>query len=73
MTANDMPPADSAGKPIVIEQHGRAITNSRDVAGCFGKPHKNVIRDIRALIKKRPDLYRLKFEPVELPDDKGEF
>lgn len=47
----------------VIE--GRPVTSSRIVADYFGKIHKNVMRDIAALIEKMPALRGLNFELTE--------
>lgn len=55
----------------VIED--RPVTSSHIVADCFGKLHKNVMRDIRSLIEQNPEFdNQLNFEPVEYVDAKGE-
>ena len=42
----------------------KAVTDSLTIAKCFGKPHKNVLRDIEAL--EIPDNWRgLNFEPTQ--------
>ena len=48
--------------PVVQDVNGRPMTTSFQVARYFGKEHKNVLRDIDNLIKKRPDLGVLNFE-----------
>ena len=37
--------------PVVFERSGEVRTTSRDVAELFGKEHRNVLRDIDALLK----------------------
>jgi Rha family phage regulatory protein len=78
---NDMPQANGqfnghddreTSLPVVFEDHGKVFANSRDVATYFKKDHKHVLRDIRKLISRRPDLNRSKFGLVEHPDEKGE-
>lgn len=44
-------------------RNGTAYASSRDVAAFFGKQHKNVVRDIRALIEDAPSC-ALNFEPT---------
>ena len=64
--------------PMITERDGIPVTTSRAVAEQFGKQHKNVIRDIenlRATLDETEDgkaFNRLNFEPVTLPDAKGE-
>lgn len=48
----------------------KVFTNSLQIAEVFGKEHKNIIRDIKAL--PRDEFNRLNFEPVEYKDTKGE-
>lgn len=54
-------------------QDGHAVTTSRNIAEVFGKEHKNVIRDIRAIIDGNPDkeFGRLNFEPTSYKDQWG--
>ena len=60
-------------KPAVVVLHAKAITTSASVAEYFNKDHKNVIRDIRALMSElSADFNALNFEPVEYRDEKGE-
>lgn len=74
MTDSNVPPTSEEGKgePVVFADGMIARANSLDVAAFFGKDHKNVLRDIRKLIGRRPELNRLKFALVERPDAKGE-
>lgn len=64
--------------PMITERDGKPVTTSRAVAEQFGKQHKNVIRDIenlRATLDETENgkaFNRLNFEPVTLPDAKGE-
>ena len=60
-----------AGKPIVVANHGRAITNSRNVADCFEKRHGNVVRNIKNLLTAMPPASQLTFELAEYMDDQG--
>ncbi|WP_429565777.1 Rha family transcriptional regulator [Paraburkholderia sp. MM6662-R1] len=49
------------------------VTDTRIVAAHFGKLHKNVLRDVAALLRDcPPEFGRLNFEPVEYRDAKGE-
>ncbi|CAO3451101.1 Phage antirepressor protein [Azospirillum argentinense] len=59
-------------EPVVFVDGGSVRTNSLDVSSYFRKDHKNVLRDVRKLIGRRPELNRLKFALVERPDAKGE-
>ena len=52
-TATDEP--SLALDPVVFERGGVIYANSQDVAAFFGKDHKHVLRDVRALIELRPD------------------
>lgn len=49
---------------------GRATTTSLQVAERFGKLHKNVMRDIKAL-ECSPEFYKLNFEPIQIDVDLG--
>jgi Rha family phage regulatory protein len=50
-----------------------ALVNSRDVGEKFEKDHKNVLRDIRAILATGSDLSRLNwFRDATYVDDKGE-
>lgn len=42
--------------PVVFNRDGEVRTTSRDVADLFGKEHRNVLRDIDALIAAEPSL-----------------
>lgn len=59
-------------QPVVAIKDGRTICDSRDVAAFFGKNHKDVLRDIRNLIVKEPDLERRNFAPFKIKDLTGE-
>ena len=48
--------------PVVEQIDGKAWTTSYEVARCFGKLHKNVIRDIESIVQKKPQLRGLNFE-----------
>lgn len=48
--------------PVVEQIDGKVWTTSYDVARCFGKLHKNVIRDIESIVQKKPQLRGLNFE-----------
>ncbi|MGQ3672298.1 Rha family transcriptional regulator [Xanthobacter sp. TB0136] len=55
-------PADPKVIPVVMTgTDGKPVANSRDVAAHFGKQHKNVLRDIEAMITDDPAC-RLNFE-----------
>lgn len=41
---------------MVFAKDGEVFANSRDVAEFFGKRHDAVLRDIRSLVAKEPDL-----------------
>lgn len=64
--------------PMITERDGIPVTTSRAVAEQFGKQHKNVIQAIeglRATLDETEDgraFNRLNFQPVTLPDGKGE-
>lgn len=64
--------------PMITERDGIPVTTSRAVAEQFGKQHKNVIQSIdglRATLDETEDgreFNRLNFQPVTLPDAKGE-
>lgn len=73
MTSESMGPnGQECNMPVVFEDHGKVFANSRDVATYFKKSHHHVLRDVRKLIARRPDLNRTKFGLVEHPDEKGE-
>jgi Rha family phage regulatory protein len=71
MTINDMDSADTAGKPIVFQQNGRIFAGSRDVAACFDKPHKSVLRAIWHILAVKPQLGRHNFVPSEWVNEQG--
>lgn len=58
---------------LVWDKDGQAVTSSRNVAAVFGKEHKNVIRDIRAVLDDNPDkdFGRLNFELTSFKDKFG--
>lgn len=51
--------------PTVYAKNGAVYASSRDVAAFFGKQHKNVLRDIEALIEDAPSC-ALNFELTSL-------
>lgn len=53
--------------PVVRVEKGVVHTTSKDVAAYFGKEHKNVLRDVDALILHRSDLSGAMFVEVEEP------
>lgn len=55
-------PIDASRQPVVFARDGEVFASSRDVAAYFGKEHRNVLRDIDALIKTEPDLARRQFD-----------
>lgn len=57
---------------IVTEKDGGIYADSRDVATFFEKRHDHVIRDIRNLIAKEPDLALSKFGEFKINDLTGE-
>lgn len=63
----------SSGEVLVWDKDGQAVTSSRNVAAVFGKEHKNVIRDIRAVLDDTPDkeFGRLNFELTSFKDKFG--
>ena len=64
--------------PMITERDGKPVTTSRAVAEQFGKQHKNVIQAIEGLrttLDETEDgraFNGLNFQPVTLPDGKGE-
>ncbi|CUA90962.1 phage regulatory protein, rha family [Chelatococcus sambhunathii] len=58
-------------KPVLTIREGTTYANSRNVADCFNKQHKHVLRDIRKIAESTgPDLGW--FIPVTYTDAKGE-
>lgn len=49
---------DATRQPVVFRRDGEVFASSRDVADFFGKEHRNVLRDIDALIAAEPKLGR---------------
>ena len=64
-------PNPLAARQSLFTDSGKPLTTSRQVAERFGKPHKNVIRDIKKLLSDIPDpeFSRLNFEPANYLDD----
>lgn len=52
--------------PIVHTENHGVFATSKDVAAYFGKEHRNVLRDIEALISADAAI-ALNFEPIEIP------
>jgi len=63
---------DAGRQPVVAIKDGGVYADSRDVAAFFAKDHKHVLRDIRDLLKKEPNLRLLKFEEFKIKDLTGE-
>lgn len=59
-------------QPVVTIKDGGVYADSRDVAAFFGKQHNHVLRDIRDLVTKEPDLLLSKFGPFKINDLTGE-
>lgn len=58
-----MEPAPVAALPEVINQDGKLLVSSRNVAAVFEKEHKNVLQDVRAVIAAcSQDFARLNFQ-----------
>lgn len=47
---------------FVVASDNGVFTDSRTVAKRFDKPHKNVIRDVRSLLRQLPESAKLNFE-----------
>lgn len=56
---------------LILVKNGSPLTTSLLVAERFGKQHKNVLRNIEALIKDEPEFSRLNFEPISYKDASG--
>jgi len=63
---------NSERQPVVSIKNGEVLADSRDVAGFFAKRHTDVLRDIRNLIDKEPDLGRRNFASFKITDFTGE-
>lgn len=59
-------------QPVVQIKDGGVYADSRDVAQFFGRGHREVLRAIRDLIEKEPDLGRCNFAPFKINDLTGE-
>ena len=61
-------PTDSVQvKPVVILHDGKAVTTSLEVAGYFGKLHKDVLKKIHALIAELPvEFHERNFAPTQI-------
>lgn len=58
---------------IVTVQGDHPTTNTLIIAEHFGKSHKNILRDLRALMADCPEEFNgLNFAPVDYYDSKGE-
>jgi Rha family phage regulatory protein len=57
---------------MVFNRDGSTLTNSQEVAAFFGKLHKNVLQDIRGLIRDEPRLAGLNFQPGSRDDANGQ-
>lgn len=72
MTDNQVTPLYAERNPVVTIRDGEAFANSRDVAAFFGKQHFAVLRDVRNLIEKAPELARANFVAFKTNDLTGE-
>lgn len=61
---------ETAQHPIVVIEKDQSQANSLNVAACFSKQHKNVIRDIESL-DVPDDFRRLNFEPSNYLNGQG--
>lgn len=62
MTNAQMTVIDNERNPVVFTKDGETFASSRDVAAFFGKEHRNILRDIDALIAAEPKMGMLNFE-----------
>jgi len=69
---NDEVTVDAARLPVVAIKNGEVLADSRDVAEFFGKNNKDVMRAIRELIAREPDLGQRNFAPFKINDLTGE-
>ena len=73
---NDVPltikPAEGERRPIVFSRDGEVFATSRDIAAFFGKEHFQVLRDIRNLLLKEPNLGLRNFVAFKINDLTGE-
>lgn len=61
-----------SNNPIVTIQGDHPTTNTLIIAEHFGKSHKNILRDLRALIDDCPEEFgQLNFEPTPYYDSQG--
>lgn len=63
-------PSAASGSIVHLYQ-GKPVTNSLTIAREFGRPHKNVLQSLDALISDGT-IDRLEFKPVKYADAKGE-
>lgn len=56
----------------LIENNGKVVVSSRDIARVFEKRHSDVMRDIRNIVLVEDDFNQRNFAPVEYQDGKGE-
>lgn len=60
----------TAKEIVTTTRDGKMTVSSRKVAEVFQKEHKNVLRDIRAVVEGMPgEFNRLNFEPISYLDD----
>lgn len=57
---------------LVSVKDGKVFADSRDVADAFEKNHKDVLKAIRNLVEKDPDMLSLNFAPFKINDLTGE-
>jgi len=72
MTDLQLLPHEAERNPIVFAKDGEVFANSREVAAYFAKEHFAVLRDIRNLIAKEPDLGLHNFVAFKNNDLTGE-
>ena len=72
MTMPDMVGRDASRQPVVTIKEKEVFADSRDVAVSFDKRHADVLRAIRELIGKEPDLGQRNFAPLKINDLTGE-
>jgi Rha family phage regulatory protein len=69
---NDEISMNAARQPVVTIKDGGVYTDSRDVAAFFARNHKDVLKAIREMIAKEPELGRRNFAPFKINDLTGE-
>lgn len=70
--AHSTTPQDAERRAVVFSKGSEVFADSRDVAVSFNKRHTDVLRAVRELIAKQPDLGRRNFASFVLNDLTGE-